>query len=92
MTSENTAEGGANFANYRNDQVDALLHDQMALLDSAERTKKMVEAQAMIAEDAPLIIVYFINYSMALNKDYTGYSISPMFVWESWVKNVHLAE
>jgi peptide/nickel transport system substrate-binding protein len=92
FTSENTAEGGANFANYTNDEVDTLLHDQMSLLDTAERTQKMVEAQAIIAEDAPLIIVDFVNYTMALDKDFTGYTISPMFVWESWAKDVHLVE
>ena len=92
FTSENTGEGGANFANYTNAEVDTLLHDQMSLLDTAERTQKMVEAQAIIAEDAPLIIVDFINYSMALDKDYTGYTISPMFVWESWARDVHLTD
>jgi ABC-type transport system substrate-binding protein len=88
-TSENTGEGGSNGANYRNPVVDQLLHEQGELTDNTERTKKMLEAQAILAEDTPYIIFHFVNYTMVLGDRFAGYTPSAFFIWETWAKDVH---
>lgn len=87
--SQNAGEGGANFANYKNDKIDELLNGQNASLDNTERSKMMIEAQGIIAEDSPLIVFDYLKQPFALNKDYTGYQITPLWYWDAFVKNIH---
>ncbi len=57
FASENIAAGGANASAYTNADVDALLTQQNALADKTERAKLLIQAQALIAEDSPVISV-----------------------------------
>lgn len=91
-TTGNTGDGGANFANYSNPKIDELLDGQHAEVDNAKRTEMMLEAQAIIAEDSPLIWFDHPRHPFALNKQFTGYTIPALWYWDSFVKDIHLAQ
>ena len=57
FASENIVAGGANASSYTNPQVDELLAQQNALVDKTERRELLIQAQALIAEDSPVISV-----------------------------------
>ena len=85
-------DGGANFSNYINPKIDELLNGQHAEVDNAKRTEMMLEAQAIIAEDSPLIVFDHPRQPFALNKQFTGYTIPPLWYWDSFVKDIHLVQ
>lgn len=90
--SHTTGEGGFNFANYRNDEVDRLLDEQSKTSDVTKRTELLLQVQQIIAEDAPMI---FFNYStgvMALNKQFRGYEVTPLWYWVTWSKGLYMTE
>ena len=86
--SRNVGDGGSNFGNYVNPAVDKLLDDQNALTDNAERTKLMIEAQAIIAEDSVWIVLEHPKQPLAMNKMFSGYSITPLWYWDAFLKDV----
>jgi peptide/nickel transport system substrate-binding protein len=90
--SSNTGEGGSNFANYVNPRIDELLNGQHAELDRTKRTEMMIEAQGIIAADSPMIYFDHPRHPWALNKAFTGYDIPPLWYWDSFVKDIHLAQ
>ena len=91
-TTGNAGDGGANFSNYNNPKIDELLDGQYAEVDNAKRTEMMLEAQAIIAEDSPLIWFDHPRHPFALNKQFTGYTIPPLWYWDSFVKDIHLVQ
>ena len=52
----------------------------------------MIEAQGLLAEASPLIVFDYLKQPFALNKQFTGYTISPLWYWDAFVKNIHLAQ
>lgn len=81
-------DGGSNFGNYRNPEVDRLLDEQNALTDTAERTKLMIQAQKIIAEDSPWIVVLHPKQTFVLNNDFEGYTITPLWYWDAFAKDI----
>ncbi len=90
--SENIAAGGSNASAYSNADVDALLQEQNALVDKAERAKLLIEAQAIIAEDSPLISVSNPGWPLAVNQRVHGAEIGPLWYWASLFKDVWVSE
>ena len=86
--SRNTGDGGSNFGNYKNEAVDKLLDEQNALTDPAERTKLMIEAQKLIAEDSVWIVLEHPKQPLAINKEFSGYQITPLWYWDAFLKDV----
>ena len=86
--SRNTGDGGSNFGNYKNEAVDKLLDEQNALTDPAERTKLMIEAQKIIAEDSVWIVLEHPKQPLAMNKEFSGYQITPLWYWDAFLKDV----
>ena len=86
--SRNVGDGGSNFGNYVNPTVDKLLDDQNALTDNAERAKLMIEAQQIIAEDSVWIVLEHPKQPLAMNKMFSGYSITPLWYWDAFLKDV----
>lgn len=86
LLSANTVAGGGNFANYKNPEVDALLTEQLALSDDSERLDKILEASAIVAEDAPYLIYEYPLRGIATWDYVTGYEPSPFFLWEPFTK------
>jgi peptide/nickel transport system substrate-binding protein len=90
--SENIVAGGANASSYSNPEVDALLQQQNKELDRAERTRLLIEAQAIIAEDSPIIPVTNPVWPLAVNDRVQGASVGPLWYWASLFKDVWVTE
>lgn len=90
--SANAADGGSNFANYKNPEVDKLLIEQGRLTDDAKRSEMMIEAEKLIASDAPWIVVSHQKHFMITSKNVAGYEISPMVFWQAIMKDVYFTE
>ncbi|RNB89908.1 ABC transporter substrate-binding protein [Brevibacillus fluminis] len=90
--SANTADGGSNFANYKNPEVDKLLDEQNRLTDPAKRTELMIQAEKLIANDAPWIVVSHQKNFLAMSKNVEGYDIDPLYFWEGFMKDVKLTQ
>jgi peptide/nickel transport system substrate-binding protein len=91
--SENIAAGGANASSYKNDQVDALLAKQDGIPgDKAERAKLLIEAQRLIAEDSPVIVVSYPGWPLAVNKRLGGVEAASLWYWQSLFKSIYLVK
>ena len=90
--SENIVAGGANASSYSNPQVDELLQQQNQLTDRAERTRLMIEAQALIAEDSPIIPVSNPVWPLATNVRVQGAEVGPLWYWASLFKDLWVTE
>jgi ABC-type transport system substrate-binding protein len=80
--------GAWNPANYSNAEVDRLLDEQNALLDPAERTERLLQAQARIIAEVPWVALWHPTIQMALNKEFTGYTINPLWSWNAFAKDI----
>jgi peptide/nickel transport system substrate-binding protein len=90
--SENIVAGGANASSYTNPQVDELLQQQNLLTDRAERSRLLIEAQALIAEDSPIIAVSNPVWPLATNSRVQGAEVGPLWYWGSLFKDVWVTE
>jgi len=87
-----TVDGGSNFPNYKNPEVDRLLDEQMLLTDSNKRAELMIEAVNIIAEDVPCIMIDFYNNIYVSDKNIEGYDIAPLWYWDGFVKQLRAVE
>jgi peptide/nickel transport system substrate-binding protein len=77
---------GFNLYNYSNPKVDELLEQGLRTLDKDERTKLYVEAQNIILEDAPALIIDFPKNIWGVNnrvKNYVPNAVSYGSVWNA---------
>lgn len=88
--SRNVGDGGSNFGNYKNEEVDKLLDEANALTDNAERTDLMVQAQKIIADESVWIVVLHPKQTFVLNNDYEGYTITPLWYWDAFAKDIKM--
>lgn len=87
--SSSAGEGGANYANYKNPEVDKLLDDANQLTDNDKRADLMIKAQQIIAEDSPWIMVDYPKGPMALDKAFAGYKMIPLWYFDAFLKNIY---
>jgi peptide/nickel transport system substrate-binding protein len=80
--------GAWNTASYSNPEVDRLLDEQNALLDPAQRTERLIQAQALIMADIPWVGLWHPTIQMALNQEFTGYTINPLWSWDAFAKDI----
>lgn len=90
--SNNIGSGGANQSAYVNEEVDELLNAQNNTLDPAERADLMIKAQAIIGDEVPEIVIDYPYLTMAINNNFTGYMVTPMWFWQSWSKDIYQIE
>ena len=90
FASENSGAGGANVSNYHNAQVDALLTEQNVLVDKAARAQKLIEAQALIAADSPIIVTAYPGWPLAVNKRLGGAAAASLWYWGSLFKDIYV--
>jgi ABC-type transport system substrate-binding protein len=90
FASENSAAGGANVSNYHNDEVDRLLAEQNTLTDKNERARLLIEAQKLIAADAPIIVTAYPGWPLAVNKRLAGATASSLWYWDSLFKEIYV--
>jgi peptide/nickel transport system substrate-binding protein len=69
---------GFNRGHYRNPEVDRLLDLATSSLDEADRRRAYIEAQRLIAEDAPAIPLYARTNVAVAQADLTGILLSPI--------------
>ncbi|MGE5702065.1 MAG: ABC transporter substrate-binding protein [Clostridia bacterium] len=90
--SANAADGGSNFGNYKNPEVDKLLEEQNQLTDPVKRSELMIQAMKIIANDAPWIVVSHQKNFLAMSKNVEGYEISPLYFWEGFMRDVKVTQ
>lgn len=90
--SENIVAGGANASAYVNPEVDALLKEQNASTDKAKRAELLIKAQALIAEDSPVISITNPSWPLAVNTRVQGAEIGALWYWGSLFKNVWVTQ
>jgi len=67
-----------NRAFYTNPKVDELIRKAVALSDVDERKKLYGEAQKIVVEEAPYILLFQTNYQVAMRDDVKGFIYNPM--------------
>jgi peptide/nickel transport system substrate-binding protein len=72
-----TCEGGINDSKYCNEEVDRLLDEARESNDPAERKEKYDAAQAILAEDLPIIYLYHPSWIWALDSSIEGFVAYP---------------
>ena len=85
-------DGGSNSAQYANSKVDALLKQQAASTDNAERTKLMTEVLDITNEDQPYYIYTHQNWLFGYNPRITkgAADASAFWIWNLRVQNFKL--
>jgi peptide/nickel transport system substrate-binding protein len=86
-----TNDGGSNFGNYKNPDLDKLLDQQSSVTDNAKRTDLMIQAQQIIADQSVWIVFDYSKQALAINKNFSGYEITPLWYWDAFAKNIHKA-
>lgn len=86
--SRNRGPGGSNWGNYQNAEVDRLLDEQNDLTDDTQRTDLMIQIQQIVAGDAAIIVFDHPKQPLAMNKQFTGYTITPLWYHDAFAKNI----
>ncbi|MGO0059936.1 ABC transporter substrate-binding protein [Brevibacillus fluminis] len=88
--SDNAADGGANYANYKNPEVDKLLAEQVRLTDDEKRADLLIQAAKLIADDSPWVMLSHNKQIMATSKNVEGYKIVPLWSFQDMLKQVKM--
>ena len=69
---------------YTNAKVDDLIRKAKGLASQEERTKLYDEAQAIVMEEAPYVLLFQKNYQFAMRDNIKGYAYNPMLlqIWD----------
>lgn len=92
LHSSNAGEGGSNFAVYKNAKVDALLDEQNTLADDSARADLLIKALTLASQDAPYIFVDHPKLYFAASKKVSGYTMSPVWYWDSILRAISKAK
>lgn len=84
-----TQDGGSNFGNYKDAEVDRLLDQQGSIADPTKRTELMIQAQQIIADRSVWIILNYPKQALALSKDFAGYDVTPLWYWDMFAKDIY---
>ncbi len=88
--SDNAADGGANYANYKNPEVDKLLSEQIRLTDDNKRADLLIQAAKIIADDSPWIMLSHNKQIMVTSKNIDGYKMTPLWSFQDMVKEMKM--
>lgn len=67
-----------NRAFYKNDEVDGLLRKAASINDQAEREKLYSQAQDIVIDEAPYLLLYQKDYLLPISKEVKGFLYNPM--------------
>jgi peptide/nickel transport system substrate-binding protein len=81
-------EDGYNAAAYVNPKVDELIEAQRVVTDSARRFEIQRELMDIAVDAVPYIVFDYTLRSSALNRKYSGLSVSPAWLWVLPMQNV----
>jgi peptide/nickel transport system substrate-binding protein len=90
--SSNAGDGGTNYAAYANKKVDALLNEQSTLADDTLRADRLIQALTLANADAPYVFVDHPKIFFAASKKLGGYTLSPIWYWDSILRNAYLGK
>ena len=80
-----------NHAYYNNPEVDRLLNESEEELDQEARFEMLREAQRLISEDQPWIFFEHFKWFMPMSRDLTGYTVTPLWYWDAWSRDLRPA-
>ncbi len=80
--------GVNNYMSYENPEVIALLEQAQSTFDDKERARLIVEAQAIIMEDLPLIPVALPNNTLITSSELTGAVTSFSMMYAPWANQL----
>jgi len=81
LSGEQWPQAGFNDAYYQNDRVDQLLKEARVMSDQAQRAPLYEEAQQIIMEDSPWIVVDHETQIVAMNNRIEGFKLHPTGVF-----------
>ncbi len=92
--SRNTAPGGFNGADFKNDQVDSLLDQALATLDQSKRKSLYFQFQDIMSDQVPAPILVFNTGIWATNKRVmgTGFGTYNQFGNRPWIQDVWVTD
>ena len=64
--------GGANFPRYRNANVDRLIGQADSTLDSATRANLYRQAQHIVVDEVPSVVLFQLDWQRAVRSDIVG--------------------
>ena len=73
---------------YSNPEVDRLLDEADAEPDAERRAQALIEAQKLIAADQPVVWLDHFKWFLAVDRQYGGYTIRPLFYWDAWLRDL----
>jgi peptide/nickel transport system substrate-binding protein len=77
LSGEQWPPHGYNMGFYKNDEVDALLQEARTTLDRAKRTELYIQAQKLIAEDPPWIMIDHETQIVVMDKKIKDFKLHP---------------
>ncbi|TEU16766.1 MAG: ABC transporter substrate-binding protein [Anaerolineales bacterium] len=77
LSGEQWPPHGYNMGFYKNDEVDALLREARTTLDQAKRTELYIEAQKLIAEDPPWMMIDHETQIVVMDKKIKNFKLHP---------------
>jgi peptide/nickel transport system substrate-binding protein len=89
--SSQAGEDGYNAAAYINPRVDSLIEAQRIETDSAKRFEIQSQMMDIVSADVPYIVFDYTYRHSALNKKYSGVSVSSAWLWVLPFQNVRAA-
>jgi peptide/nickel transport system substrate-binding protein len=77
---------------YSNPEVDRLLNESESELDQDARLKLLADVQKLISDDQPAIFLEHFKWFLPMSDTLTGYTLSPLWYWDSFGRNLVPAE
>ncbi len=77
-----------NHSYYSNPDVDELFEQSESEVDNEVRMDLLIQAQKLIAEDAPVIFLDHFKWFYPMSKAFTGYEMGPLWYWDSFGRDV----
>ncbi|RKY89217.1 peptide-binding protein, partial [candidate division KSB1 bacterium] len=83
--SDSTKEGGLNFMNYKNKEVDKLIEEGRRTFNQAKRAEIYKKIHALISEDAPYTFLYTPYALPAVHKRFRGIEPAPAGIFYNFI-------
>ena len=92
--SRNTAPGGFNGADFKNDQVDSVLDQALTTLDQSKRKQLYAQFQDLMADQVPSPILVFNTGIWGVNSRVQGTDFGPFnqYQFRPWLHNVSVTD
>jgi len=86
--SSHAVQNQYNLSNYKNPEVDALINQELASTDNAERADIMQQILQKVATDDPNVNMYWPHTMMAIRAPFSYSDYNGLYYSEMWVRNI----